>query len=100
MDLEFIASELNVSKSTMNRKIKAITGMTPMDFTRNIRMKVACKMFKNTNKNISEIAYTVGFNNPKYFSTCFKEEFGITPTEFIQNIKSEKELSHASTHNS
>lgn len=99
MDLEFIASELNVSKSTMNRKIKAITGMTPMDFTRNIRMKVACKMFKNTNKNISEIAYTVGFNNPKYFSTCFKEEFGITPTEFIQNIKSEKELSHASTHN-
>ncbi len=88
-DLEFIAAELNVSKSTMNRKIKAVTGMTPMDFVRNIRLKFACRLLKEGNKNISEIAYAVGFGNPKYFSTCFKEEFGVTPSEFA---KSEKEI--------
>ena len=86
-DLGYIASELNVSKSTMNRKIKAITGMTPMDFVRNIRLKFACKLLKSGDKNISEIAYSVGFSNPKYFSTCFKEEFGLTPSEFIKPVE-------------
>ena len=81
-DLDFIVSQLGVSKSTFNRKIRAITDMTPMDFVKNIKMKFACKLLRNKDFNISEVAYEVGFSNPKYFATCFKEEFGMTPTEF------------------
>ncbi len=84
-DLEKLASDMNISKSTLYRKIKSITGLTPLDFIRNIKMKHACMMLKSQGQTISEIAYALGFNNPKYFSKCFKEEFGISPTEYQQN---------------
>ncbi|MEA5127462.1 MAG: response regulator [Proteiniphilum sp.] len=84
-DLEKLASDMNISKSTLYRKIKSITGLTPLDFIRNIKMKHACMMLKSKGQTISQIAYALGFNNPKYFSKCFKEEFGISPTEYQQN---------------
>jgi ligand-binding sensor domain-containing protein/DNA-binding response OmpR family regulator/nitrogen-specific signal transduction histidine kinase len=83
-DLEKLSSEMNMSKSTLHRKIKLIAGLTPLDFIRNIKMKRACLLLKEKNLTISEIAYSLGFNNPKYFSKCFKEEFGVTPTEYQQ----------------
>ena len=61
-----------------------MTGMTPLDFVRNIKMKHACMMLLNRTQNISEIAYAIGFTSPKYFSKCFKEEFGVTPSEYLQ----------------
>lgn len=83
--LEVLAAELHLSKSTMNRKIKSMTGLPPMDFVKNIRMKSACRLLrKGGGQSISEIAYAVGFNDPKYFAKCFKEEFGITPTQYQQ----------------
>jgi signal transduction histidine kinase/DNA-binding response OmpR family regulator/ligand-binding sensor domain-containing protein len=81
-NLEWFASDLNMSKSTLHRKIKAMTGLTPLDFIRNIKMKRACMMLLDHRMNISEVAYAVGFNNPKYFTKCFKDEFGITPSEY------------------
>lgn len=81
-DLEQLSSDLSMSKSTLYRKIKAMTGLTPLDFIRNIKMKRACMMLLNQQMNISEVAYAVGFNNPKYFSKCFKDEFGVTPSEY------------------
>lgn len=82
-DLEKLASEMNMSKSTLYRKIKSITGLTPLDFVRNIKMKQACILLQDKSLTISEIAYSLGFNNPKYFSRCFKEEFGVTPSEYL-----------------
>ena len=80
---------LHTSKSTLYRKIKSLTGFSPSEFIRNIRLKHACLMLKNGTGNISEIAYDVGFNDPKYFSTCFKNEFGMTPREYMRDNKPE-----------
>ena len=54
-------------------------------FVRNIKMKRACMMLLARTQTISEVAYAVGFSNPKYFTKCFKEEFGVTPTEYQQS---------------
>ena len=83
-DLEQLSSDLNMSKSTLYRKIKSMTGLTPLDFIRNIKMKRACMMLLTQQMNISEVDYAVGFSNPKYFSKCFKDEFGLTPSEYQQ----------------
>lgn len=81
-DLEQLSSDMKMSKSTLYRKIKSMTGLTPLDFIHNIKMKRACMMLLNQQMNISEVAYAVGFSNPKYFSKRFKDEFGVTPSEF------------------
>lgn len=81
-DIDTFASELNVSKSTLNRKMKAMTGLSPVEFIRNIRLKHACTLLKKPFINVSEVAYAVGFSNPKYFTKCFKKEFDVTPTEY------------------
>ena len=82
--IEQLATELNLSKSTLHRKMKAMTGLTPLDFIRNIRLKYACEMLSRHDRTISEIAFATGFSSPKYFTKCFKDEFGMTPTEFQQ----------------
>ena len=86
---EQLIDTMNTSKSTLYRKIKSLTGLSPSDFVRNIRLKHACLMLKGDIGNISDIAYAVGFNDPKYFSTCFKSEFGLTPREFAKKKKPE-----------
>lgn len=85
-DIPKLADLLHVSKSTLNRKIKVVTNLTPADFIRNIRLKHACNLLKNKLVTITEVAYATGFNNPKYFSKCFKDEFGMTPSEFVGNM--------------
>lgn len=77
-----MAVELNMSRSTLSRKCKIITGCTPLEFIRNIKLKYACTLLKSKTANISEVAYATGFTYPKYFSKCFKEEFGMTPKEY------------------
>ncbi len=82
--LESLSTEMYMSKSTMNRKIKSITGLTPMDFVKNVRMKKACRLLQSKDMNISEVAFAVGFSDPKYFAKCFKDEYGITPSQYQQ----------------
>lgn len=88
--LELLANHTNVSKSTLNRKVKAMTGLTPSDFVRNIKLKYACIMLAHRNVTVSEVAYATGFSSPKYFTKCFKKEFGIPPTEYQQQKNAEK----------
>jgi len=78
---------LNTTKSTLYRKLKSLTGLSPSEFIKNIRIKHACRMLQKESGNISDIAYSVGFNDPKYFSTCFKAEMGMTPREYAKNIR-------------
>ncbi len=80
-----IASEMGMSKGNLYKKLKSLTGMTVNIFVRNIRLKVAARLLKQGNYNISEIAYAVGFNNPKYFSTCFSELFHMSPKEYMKS---------------
>ncbi len=86
-DLEQLSGHLNVSKSTLHRKVKAMTGLTPLEFIRNIKLKYACEMLSRRDRNIAEIAYATGFSSPKYFTKCFKEEFGLTPREYQEKEK-------------
>ncbi|MDE6853839.1 MAG: helix-turn-helix domain-containing protein [Muribaculaceae bacterium] len=93
-DTEFsqttFTEEMGISKSTLFRKLKAITGMTYSSFVRSIRLNTACKLMKEKRGiRISELAYSVGFNDPKYFSQCFRKEFGLTPGEYMENLTDE-----------
>lgn len=89
-DFDQFAIDMKTSKSSLHRKLKSLTGLSPGEFIRNIRLKHAAKMLTVNTGNISEIAFSVGFNDPKYFSKCFKAEFGITPTEYMESNKSKQ----------
>ena len=69
-----------LSNTQVNRKLKALTGKTPSQFIRFIRLQKAMELLQTTDLNISEVAYEVGFNNPNYFSRSFSEEFGFPPS--------------------
>jgi len=88
-DFDQFAVDMATSKSTLHRKLKSLTGLSPGEFIRSIRLKHAVKMLTSKTGNISEIAFAVGFNDPKYFSRCFKIEFGISPREYQESKKSE-----------
>ena len=66
----------------MHRPMMQITGKTPIEFIRVIRLKRAAQMLRESQQNVSEIAYQLGFNNPKYFSKYFKDEFGVLPSVY------------------
>ena len=67
---------------TSLQKLLQITGKTPIEFIRVIRLKRAAQMLRESQQNVSEIAYQLGFNNPKYFSKYFKDEFGVLPSVY------------------
>ena len=77
---------VNMSRSTFYKKFKSLTGQPPVEFIREMRLKRSAQLLAAGETNISEIAYTVGFSNNRYFSTCFKEYFGITPTEYLKKV--------------
>ncbi|MDR0541168.1 MAG: response regulator [Dysgonamonadaceae bacterium] len=91
-DSEQLQNELATSKATLYRKLKSLTGLNSSAFIRNIRLKAACQIM-DTKKHIriSELAYAVGFNDPKYFSACFKKEFGMQPSEYISRFTDKAE---------
>lgn len=85
---EEFAREMNMSRSNLHLKLKALTGESALDFIRKIRFKEACKLLQDGRYNISEISDMVGFNTPSYFATCFKKYMGCLPTEWIRNNRS------------
>lgn len=87
------ADEMLTSKSTLYKKLKSLAGLNTSSFIRNVRLKAACRIMeeKGINIRVSELAYAVGFNDPKYFSSCFKNEFGMLPSEYIERFIIEKE---------
>ncbi len=78
---------MNMSNSTLYRKIKGVTGMSPKEFIRNVRFKYACRLLLEETASVAEVAYMVGFTDAKYFSISFKKEFGMTPTQYIAQNK-------------
>jgi len=80
--IDDFASKLSLSRSIFYRKLKTITGLTPVDFIREIRFKRAIQLIENGSYNFSQIAYMTGFNDPKYFSKSFKKYMGVTPSEY------------------
>ena len=86
-DRDRFASDMGASASTLYNKLRALTGLNVSNFIRDIRMKEAMRMAQhNPQIRISDLAYKVGFKDPKYFSTCFKKEFGLQPTEYLESL--------------
>lgn len=75
---------MNMSQPTLYRKLKSITNLSPNEFIRNIKFKMACKLLTERNLNVSETAYELGFVDPRYFSSVFKKEIGISPTDYVK----------------
>ncbi len=84
LSVEYLASEVGMSRASLYRKLQAITGETPVDFIKKIRLERAVQLLKQDTLYISEIAHMTGFNNQKYFSKCFKKEYGVSPTEYLK----------------
>ena len=86
-DRNAFASDMGASASTLYNKLRALTGLSVGSFIRDIRMKEAMRIAQNQpDIRISDLAYKVGFKDPKYFSTCFKKDFGMQPTEYIEHL--------------
>ncbi len=77
-----MASAAATSRSGLQRKLKQTMGITPQDLLREARIKRACQLLRNSNKTVAEVAYACGFTDPKYFSRCFKQSTGQSPTEW------------------
>jgi signal transduction histidine kinase/ligand-binding sensor domain-containing protein/DNA-binding response OmpR family regulator len=75
---------MNMSQPTLYRKIKSITNLSPNEFIRNVRFKLACKLLVERKLTITEVAYELGFSDSRYFSTVFKKEIGMSPSEYIR----------------
>lgn len=82
LTIDAIAAQLHVGRTIFYRKVRGITGYTPSDYLRVLRMKKAAELLKEGTKNISEVAYAVGYDNPNYFSKRFKEHFGVPPSQY------------------
>ncbi len=85
LSVEELAAEMGMSRVHLYKRLKQITGKTPIEFIRLLRLKRAAQLLRESQLNISEIAYRCGFNNPKYFSRYFKDEFGVLPSVYQEN---------------
>ncbi len=85
LSVEDIAEHLNISRSNVYRKIKALTGKTIIEFIRLIRLKQAVKLMETKKYSLAEIAYQTGFTSPSYFTKSFKDEYGKPPSEYLAN---------------
>lgn len=82
-NVTMLIDKIHISHSTLYRKIHSITGMSPNEFIRSIRINEAAKLMNNRNVNISEVATLVGFNDHSYFTRCFKKKFKKTPKQYV-----------------
>jgi len=82
LSVEELSRHLGMSRVHLYKRMRQVTGKTPIEFIRVLRLKRAAQLLRESQLNVSEIAYQVGFNNPKYFSTYFKEEFGVLPSVY------------------
>lgn len=85
-----LSEDVGMSRTQLNRKLQSIVNMTPLQFIRSVRLKRAGQLLRTTKLGVSEIADLTGFNTIKYFNQHFKEEFGMTPTQFREEGANEQ----------
>jgi AraC-like DNA-binding protein len=84
ISVDFLASEMNVSRSGLFAKVKSLADITPNEMIQIIRLKHAARLIETKKYRINEICYMVGFNSPSYFSKCFMKHFGVKPAEYAK----------------
>ena len=90
LSVDDIANNANMSRTLLYSKLKTITGMTPNELIRLIRLRKAAELISAGEYKINEICYMVGYNNPSYFAKCFQNQFGVLPKEYIGKPNSEQ----------
>ena len=85
--IEMLAQEMGMSRTSVFVKLKAITGTTPNDFIKLIRLKVACKLMAEGHYRATEVGFLVGFNSSSYFAKCFFKQFGMRPNDYIKSLE-------------
>lgn len=91
MDIGFIADKMCMSHSTLYRKIKGLTDMSANELIRKIKMQNGEKLLLKGEQSISEISYMIGFSSVAYFRQCFKDEYGMSPSEYVKSKSSKKD---------
>ena len=86
LNVDSLAAKMGLGRSQFYRKIKALTNYSPVELLRNLRLKRSRELLLTSDKSISEIAYEVGFSAPAYFTRCYRETFGETPTELREKM--------------
>ncbi|WP_209404369.1 ATP-binding protein [Pseudozobellia sp. WGM2] len=86
LNVEFLASEIGMSRANLYRKLQAINNETPVNFIKKIRLERAAQLLRDKNIYISEVAYMTGFSNQKYFSKCFQKEYGMSPRNYAKAL--------------
>jgi DNA-binding response OmpR family regulator len=86
--VEDLSRAMHMSRVALYKKLLSLTGKSPLDFIRTIRLKRAAQLLEKSQLNVSEIAYEVGFNNPKYFARFFRKEFNVLPSEYVKKKNS------------
>lgn len=84
LNIDFLAHHFKISRTQLNRKVKALTNMTPNNYIRHVRLKRAYELIKKDGSRVYEAAYQTGFTDPNYFTICFKKEFGENPSKLAK----------------
>ena len=85
-----LVSFAGLSRSVFFKKLKSLTGLAPIEFIREMRIKRAAQLLETQQYNVSQVAYMVGMNDPRYFSRCFKQKYEMTPKEYKEKHSIEK----------
>ena len=88
-NIDELAGDMSVSRTVLQRKLKGLTGSTPNDYIRLIRLKKAAELLSQGGYRVNEVCYLVGFNSPSYFTKCFVKQFGVKPKNFQTTSKSQ-----------
>lgn len=87
LKMDDLGADMGISRVQLYRKVKAMTGMSPVELLKEMRLQRAMKLLKATDKTVAEVAYEVGFGTPGYFSSCFKKQYGKYPTDIKEDAK-------------
>ena len=89
-NVEVLTKEVGISRTQLHRKMKEITGLPVTEFIRNIRLEQAARLLKEQKINVTQVAYSVGFSTLAHFSTVFRKQFGVSPTEYVEQNTTHK----------
>jgi len=86
LDVDMLCKKVNMSRSVLYKKVKALTGMTIYEIIKNVRLKKATELIEEKKYTVYEVADMIGYNDTKYFSSEFKKKFGLSPTDYQQSL--------------
>ena len=84
-NVDMLSADVGISRAQLHRKMKEITGIPSGKFLRNLRMEQAARLLREGKVNVAQVADSVGYNDPSHFSTVFKNHFGLSPSEYVEN---------------